>query len=90
MPRTNSAMLEQAAHASDHEIPRGTALRNRVVHVRMLGVKGECKPGVTTVFAHERSEQIGGLFDDGHSLVVSPKRMRCAHSRQVMQTRFAW
>jgi hypothetical protein len=90
MTRTNTAMVKQAAHASDDEICRGAALRNRVVHVRMLGVKGEGQPGVTTVFAHERSEQIGGLFDDVHSLVVSPERTRCAHSRQVMPTRLAW
>ena len=90
MTRPSIAVVKQTAHASDDEICRGAALRNRVVHVRMLGVKGEGQPGVTPVFAHERSEQIGGLFADVHSLVVSPERTRCAHIRHVMPTPLAW
>jgi len=91
MPRTNTAAIQQAAHAGDHEILGGAALRNVVIHVAMLGMKSERQPGVATIFAHERSEQIGGSVDDVHSqvfLVCSPGSKGDMDSRQAMEIRF--
>ncbi|HRF06930.1 hypothetical protein [Accumulibacter sp.] len=71
------------AHASAHEILHGAELRNVVIHVPMLGEKGERQPSVTTIFTHEWSEQIRGSFDYVHSLVFAPESKDCMHSPQV-------
>jgi hypothetical protein len=57
----------------------------------MLGVKGQRQPGVATIFAHERSEQIDGSVDDVHSLVfllLAPESKGDMDSRQEMEMRF--
>ena len=72
MPRAEATPIEQAADADDHEVGRGTALRDGVVDLPVLGMKCQRQPGVTTLLGHVGREQLRGALEDVHAFLCSP------------------
>ena len=71
MPGAEAAPIG-AAHAADHEIGRGTALRDGVVDLAVIGVKCQRQPGVTTFLGQVGRAQLCGALEDVHAFSFGP------------------